>query len=171
MHNAEATSRFFRTPVQVVAVVIAYVFLLIGVLGFVPGITTNYGQLTIVGHHSKAELFGVFNVSALHNVLHLTFGAAGIMLSRTFSPARRYLVAGGTVYLLLFVYGLVVPHDSVANVLPVNDADTWLHLGLGAVMITLGVTLGGIGGGSDRCIRGAGGRAGRGAPGRDDPSD
>jgi hypothetical protein len=165
MHSAEATSRFFRTPVQVVAVGFAYVYLLIGVLGFIPGITTTNGELTVVGHHSNAELFGVFNVSALHNVVHLMFGAAGIVLSRTLSPARRYLVAGGAVYLLLFVYGLVVSRDGTANVLSVDDADNWLHLGLGAIMITLGVILGR----GDRRMADTVGRARRGGPGRDHP--
>jgi hypothetical protein len=43
------------------------------------------------------------------------------------------------VYLLLVVYGLAVDHESDANFIPVNDADNWLHLGLGVGMVVLGL--------------------------------
>jgi hypothetical protein len=118
------------------------VFLLVGVLGFVPGITTHYDQLTFAGHHSEAALLGVFNVSALHNVVHLAFGAAGIACARTFRAARMYLLGGGAIYLLLFLYGLVIDRESTMNFVPVNSADNWLHLGLGVGMLALGVVLG-----------------------------
>ena len=52
------------------------------------------------------------------------------------------LFGGGIVYLVLFIYGLVIDHDSSANFVPVNDADNWLHLGLAVAMIALGAALG-----------------------------
>jgi hypothetical protein len=131
-----------RTPVQKAALVAGAVFLLVGVLGFVPGITTHYDQLTFAGHHSEAALLGVFNVSVLHNVVHLAFGVAGIALARTFNTARSYLIGGGVIYLVLFLYGLVIDHDSSMNFVPVNNADNWLHLGLAAGMLALGIALG-----------------------------
>jgi hypothetical protein len=141
VHISESTSKF-RAPVQRAALAVGAVFLAVGLLGFVPGITSNYDQLTFAGHHSEAALLGVFNVSILHNLVHLAFGVAGIVLARRFNSARSYLIGGGIVYLLLFVYGLVVDHDSSANFVPVNDADNWLHLGLAVVMIALGAALG-----------------------------
>lgn len=130
------------TPVQKAALAMGAVFLLVGILGFVPGITANFDQLTFAGHHSEAALLGVFNVSILHNVVHLLFGVAGVVLARTFDGARSFLIGGGIVYLVLFVYGLVVDHHSSANFIPVNDADNWLHLALSIAMIGLGVALG-----------------------------
>jgi hypothetical protein len=131
-----------RTPVQKAALVVGAVFLLVGVLGFIPGITTHYDQLTFAGHHSEAALLGVFNVSVLHNIVHLAFGVAGIALARTFNGARSYLIGGGVIYLVLFIYGLVIDQNSSVNFVPVNDADNWLHLGLAVGMIALGVFLG-----------------------------
>jgi Domain of unknown function (DUF4383) len=55
--------------------------------------------------------------------------------------ARNYLVVGGAIYLVLFVYGLVVGQESAANFVPVNTADDILHLILGIGMIGLGVAL------------------------------
>jgi hypothetical protein len=139
--TSESSSKF-RTPVQKAAFAVGALFLAVGLLGFIPGITTNYEQLTFAGHHSDAALLGIFNVSVLHNIVHLAFGVAGIVLARTFNSARSYLVGGGIVYLVLFIYGLVIDHDSSANFVPVNDADNWLHLGLAIAMIALGVALG-----------------------------
>ena len=117
------------------------VFLLVGILGFVPGITTNSGDLEFMGHDSGAKLLGLFQVSILHNVVHLLFGVAGILMSRTDSGARSYLVGGGVVYLVLWIYGLVIDQASAANFVPVNTADNWLHFVLGVGMIGLGVAL------------------------------
>jgi hypothetical protein len=126
---------------RLAARVVGVVFLLVGVLGFVPGITTDYGDMSFASHDSMAMLLGVFQVSILHNLVHLLFGVAGIVLSRTDSGARAYLVGGGAIYLVLWVYGLVVDQASAANFVPVNTADNWLHLLLGLGMIALGVLL------------------------------
>ena len=40
--------------------------------------------------------------------VHLAFGVAGIAVARTFNSARSYLIGGGVVYLVLFIYGLVI---------------------------------------------------------------
>ncbi len=142
MHTREAASPFHPMPVQVAARAFAVVFSCLGVLGFVPGITADLDGITWAGHDSVAALFGIFDVSVLHNLLHLAYGVAGVVLLRSFATARAYLVAGGAGYLALFVHGLVVDHDGAANVLPVNDADDWLHLALGVAMVALGVALG-----------------------------
>jgi Domain of unknown function (DUF4383) len=88
---------------------------LVGVLGFIPGITTNFGDLSFAGHHSDARLFGLFQVSILDNIVHLLFGIAGSAMARTAAQARTYLVFGGAIYLVLFLYGLIVGQESAAN--------------------------------------------------------
>ncbi|MFD1321756.1 DUF4383 domain-containing protein [Micromonospora sonneratiae] len=128
-----------RAPVSVVAAVVGAVFLLIGILGFIPGITTDYGSMQFLGHHSNAKLFGVFQVSVLHNIVHLLFGVVGLALARTVAGARTFLVGGGVIYLVLWLYGLAVGQESRANFIPLNSADNWLHLFLGIGMIVLGL--------------------------------
>jgi hypothetical protein len=130
-----------RSAVQKGAAVVGVVFLLVGVLGFVPGVTTSYSSLGLATHHSEAQLFGLFQVSVLHNVLHLGFGVAGLLLARTALRARNYLLYGGLVYAVLFFYGIVVDYESKANVVPLDDADNVLHFLLAAGMITLSFVL------------------------------
>jgi arginine exporter protein ArgO len=129
------------TPIQAAAALVGAVFLLVGVLGFIPGITTDRDSLQMAGHESHAELLGLFQVSVLHNVVHLLFGAVGIALARRPSSARAFLLGGGAVYLVLWLYGLLVGQESQANFVPLNTADDWLHFVLGAGMIALGIVL------------------------------
>ena len=125
-----------RTPVQNVARLVGIVFLLVGVAGFIPGVTTNlYDGLEFAGNDGTSELLGLFQVSVLHNIVHGLFGIAGLALAATASGARTYLIGGGSIYLALFLLGIVGGGDWI----PVNDADNWLHLVLGAGMIGLGV--------------------------------
>ena len=128
-------------PARTAAMVVAAVVLLVGILGFVPGVTTDYDGMTFAGHESTAMLFGVFHVSILHNIVHLLFGVVGFALARTVSGAIGFLIGGGAVYLVLWLYGLVIDHDSAANFVPLNTADNWLHLFLGVGMVGLGLAL------------------------------
>jgi hypothetical protein len=127
------------TPVQTAALVVGAVFVLVGILGFIPGITTHYDTMAVAGPHSDAKLLGLFNVSILHNLVHLLFGVAGLALARSRDTARLFLIGGGVIYLVLWLYGIVVNLDSSANFVPVNTADNWLHLLLGVGMIGAGV--------------------------------
>ncbi|MDX3452194.1 DUF4383 domain-containing protein [Streptomyces sp. ME02-8801-2C] len=135
------TSSTTRTPVQQAALLVGAVFLLVGILGFIPGITTDYDTMKFASHDSGAQLLGIFQVSILHNLVHLAFGVAGVAMARTASGARTYLLAGGAVYLLLWLYGLFVGHDSAANFVPLDTADNRLHFVLGIGMICLGALL------------------------------
>jgi hypothetical protein len=130
-----------RSPIQNAAMLVGVVFLLVGILGFIPGITSNYDELKFAGHNSDAQLLGIFDTSILHNIVHLLLGIAGITLARTIDGARTYLVGGGLVYLVLFVYGAIWHSEKGSNWIPVNWADNILHLALGAGMVGLGIVL------------------------------
>lgn len=128
---------------QRAARLVGAVFLLVGILGFVPGVTTDFGDISFAGHESEAKLLGIFQVSILHNIVHLLFGVAGLAAARAYETSRTFLVGGGVVYLALWLYGLLIDHGSDANFVPVNTADNWLHFGLGVGMIGLGLALAG----------------------------
>jgi len=135
--GSERTVR--RRPVQTIAMAVGLVFGLVGVLGFIPGITGGLGGLHFAGPHSEAMLFGVFAVSVLHNLVHLLFGVLGVAAARSVGTARAFLMIGGGVYLVLWIYGVALDDESPANFVPLNTADNWLHLGLGLGMVALGL--------------------------------
>jgi hypothetical protein len=125
------------TQVQQAARLVGVVFLLVGIAGFIPGITTNlYDGLDFAGDGSEAELLGLFQVSILHNIVHALFGV-GIFMAATPEGARTYLLGAGAIYIVLFLLGIIGGADWV----PVNDADNWLHLVLGVALLGLGFVL------------------------------
>jgi hypothetical protein len=128
-----------RSPIRTAATVFGVAFLLVGIAGFIPGITQHLDRLEWAGHDSGAKLLGVFQVSALHNVVHLLFGIVGITAARTENASRLFLIGGGIVYAVLFVYGLLVDKGTNADFVPLNRADDWLHLALAAAMILAGL--------------------------------
>jgi len=124
-----------RSPVQSLTLIFGIVFLALAILGFVPGLTTHYGDMSFAGDDSASELLGVFQVSILHNIVHLLFGVAGLSLAKTREGSRNFLIGGGAIYLLLWLLGLAGGADWV----PANTADDFLHLALGVTMIGGGI--------------------------------
>ena len=131
-----------RSTAQTLAMVFGVAFLAAGILGFIPGITTNYDDMTFAGHDGDTALLGIFEVNILHNVVHLLFGVLGLVAARATGVARTYLIAGGATYLVVWLYGILIDGDSAANIININGADNALHLFLGLGMLGLGLIAG-----------------------------
>lgn len=127
-----------RSPAQNLAMLFGGVFLLVGVAGFIPGITQDYDELTNFGEEG-AELLGIFGINIIENIVHLAFGLVGLAMARTHLGARTFLIGGGVVYLVIWIYGILIDLDSDANFIGVNDAGNWLHLALGVALVVLGL--------------------------------
>jgi Domain of unknown function (DUF4383) len=115
--------------VKTAAVLFGIVFLLIGILGFVPGITKD------------EMLFGIFHVNAAHNVVHLLSGAVALFAGMTsFGASRMYFRIFGVIYGLVAILGLMHmgEHTRLLGLISNNDADTYLHIGIAAVSLLLG---------------------------------
>lgn len=113
-----------RTLAQKLAWVFGIVFLLVGILGFIPGITED-APGSFSGENSEGSLLGVFQTSVLHNIAHLVFGL-GILAARKHATALTYLLVSGVAYAVLFLIGILGEMDW----LPADDTDDWLHLAL-----------------------------------------
>jgi hypothetical protein len=98
--------------------------LLVGVLGFVPGATTHYGDLQF-GQGSHAQLFGVFRVSILLNLVHVVVGATAVVVART---AQLALASLGLWLLGVFAAGAWLALDT---------ADNWLHFVFAVALLGL----------------------------------
>jgi hypothetical protein len=114
-----------------VGVLGAAAFLLAGVLGFVPGVTAHYGDLRFA-HGSRAELFGVFRVSIVLNLVHIALGFVGIV---AVVKARMIALAS----LVLWLLGVA----AAGSWLSLDLADNWLHLGLAIGLLGLPLLVGG----------------------------
>ncbi len=93
--TARRTHGYAATPIQKTALIVGIVFLLVGIAGFIPGLTHSAEHLHGAGADSEAHLLGVFQVSVLHNFVHLAFAIAGIALAARARSSRLYLIIGG----------------------------------------------------------------------------
>jgi hypothetical protein len=110
------------------ATVFGVVFLLVGVLGFVPGITTADGHL-----------LGIFHVNATHNIIHLLSGAVALWAGMTSVKASRmYFQIFGVIYTLVTVLGFMTGDGLILGLVANNMADNLLHLVIAAVALYAG---------------------------------
>jgi hypothetical protein len=114
--------------VKTMAVVFGVVFLLIGILGFVPAVTKD------------EMLLGIFHVNAAHNAVHLLSGVVALFCGMTSMGASRwYFRIFGLVYGLVAVLGFLAGGDTMLlGLISNNMAVTWLHVAIAAVSLLLG---------------------------------
>ena len=115
------------SPAQHFAQILGIVYLLVGILGFVPPLLA--GSLPGVLGPLKGLLLGLFAVNGLHSLTHLAIGVAGLALYRSFSGAKAYALALGIAYAGLFLLGVLSrPVGTLGGILPLNAPDDILHI-------------------------------------------
>ena len=111
------------------AVLFGVIFLVVGILGFVPAVTKD------------EMLLGIFHVNAAHNAIHLLSGVVALICGMMgVGPARMYFRIFGIVYGAVAVLGFLNPgeHTMLLGLISNNTADTWLHVAIAAVSLILG---------------------------------
>jgi hypothetical protein len=120
---------------RTVALILGVVYVLVGVLGFIPGITAQGGDFADMPSASGAIL-GIFPVNVLHNVVHLAIGAALLYGSTSTPLAIVVSRVIGVVYLLVGVIGFF--SADTFGLMPIGGADILLHLASAAVLLYIG---------------------------------
>src|SRR3712207_3232429 len=122
------------TLARTVTLVLGVVYVLVGILGFVPGIVTGDAPPTMPS--AEGNLLGIFPVNAIHNVVHLLIGAA-LLYGATATPAAIMVSrVVGVTYIVVGLLGLVAP--DTFGLMPIGGADILLHLATGAVLLYIG---------------------------------
>ncbi len=106
------------------AQVFGAIYLLVGILGFIPPLVMGPG----LSSPFRGLLLGLFAVSWLHSLAHLLIGVAGLATYRNPDAARAYALVVGVVYAVLFVLGLIFGVMFLGALLPLNGWDNALHL-------------------------------------------
>lgn len=110
-----------------IAIAFGVVFLLVGFLGFVPGITRD------------EHLLGIFHVNPAHNVVHLLTGVVAIACGLTSAYASQlFFRIFGVIYALVAILGFIMGDQPIFGVISNNMADAWLHTAIAAVSLFLG---------------------------------
>jgi Domain of unknown function (DUF4383) len=125
--------------VRYFALVYGIVFLLVGILGFVPGLTTPpEAGADVAVAMEFGRLFGLFPVNVLHNLVHIAFGIWGLAGYRTVSAARIYARSVAVIYAVLAVMGLIPVLNTTFGLIPLYGHDIWLHAMLAIVAAYFG---------------------------------
>jgi hypothetical protein len=113
--------------VQRFAQVLGAVYLLVGIVGFVPPLLV--GSVPGALGPFTGFLLGLFAVNWFHSLAHLAIGAAGLAVHRSFSGSKAYALALGIAYAVLFLLGILSGEVvTLGGLLPLNGLDDVLHV-------------------------------------------
>ena len=113
-----------RSTVQWAALAFGVIYLVAGLLGFIPSLQTNHA------------LFGIFRVNLLHNLVHVVIGIGGLAAVSSLANSRTFCQVVGVILLLLGVIGIGIPNP--LGLLYIGQADVPLHLVSGAMLAYFG---------------------------------
>ena len=112
---------------KTLALLFGAVFVLVGILGFIPAVAPN------------EHLLGIFHVNAAHNAVHLLSGIVALICG--FAGERAAILffrIFGIVYGLIAILGLVGGDQPILGIISNNMADVWLHIAIAAVSLLIG---------------------------------
>ncbi len=101
----------------------------------------------ILGYFSNPIISGsddaIFHTDSLHNIIHIVSGILFFIFALAVpASAGTFLKVFGTIYLLLGIAGVIAigndEHVKLLGFLLVNNADNYLHIGLGAAILLAG---------------------------------
>jgi hypothetical protein len=116
--------------VRTLGIIWGFLFLLGGILGFVPGIT-------------KDDMFlGIFMVNAAHSIAHIASGVIFLIASMSGERAARlWFRTFGIVYAAVSVMGFKVGDGMIFGIISNNRYDSWGHAVLALVFLVIGFAI------------------------------
>ena len=122
------------------AMIFGIVFLVVGIAGFIPGLTTEHTHPDVRFTTGLGLELGLFPVNLLHNLVHLLFGVWGLIAAKSLPAAKGYAKAVAIIYAILMVMGLISAGNlhTTFGLIPLYGHDVWLHALLAAVAAYFG---------------------------------
>jgi hypothetical protein len=107
------------------ALVLGLVYVLAGILGFVPGVVTPPATDTVPP--TDGRLLGLFPINALHNIVHLAIGAWGVYAFSSTGAARGFARGIAIIYGVFTIMGVIPVLNTVFGLVPLYGHNVWLH--------------------------------------------
>lgn len=118
-------------PAQFFALIAGVFFLILGILGFIPGVVEKIDGNTLdsVGAFDNGfgYIFGVIPTNAIHSIIRLSFGISGILASIALDSTRVYCRALAIGYGLFAILGLFPYTNTTFGLAPIYGSDVLLH--------------------------------------------
>ncbi len=113
------------------AILFGIVFLLVGILGYVPAATPDTNGMPM--------LLGIFHVNGAHNIVHLASGIVFLLCGFSGAGASRmFFRIFGVVYGLVAILGFAKGDGYLLGMIANNMPDVWLHVVLSVTMLIFG---------------------------------
>ncbi len=118
--------------------VFGIIFLVVGIGGFIPGLTQPHDHPNLAVEAASGMELGLFPVNVLHNLVHIAFGIWGLIAARSMSAARGYAQVVAIAYAVLTILGLIPATNTTFGLVPIYGHDIWLHALLAGVAAYFG---------------------------------
>ncbi len=110
-----------------IALIFGVVFVVVGVLGWIPAINPG------------GKLLGLFDVNTAHNLVHVLTGIVAIIAGMASEGASRlFFRIFGVIYALVAVLGFFYGDQPLLGIVSNNAADSALHVVIAVVALYLG---------------------------------
>jgi len=121
------------SPARLYALVFGAVLVIAGIIGFF--YSSDFGS---PGHVDG--VFGILDVNAWHNIVHILTGALGLAaFAGGAYAARTYAFGLGVVYIVIAIWGFILGDGgNLLGFIPVNTEDNVLHLLIGIAGLAAG---------------------------------
>lgn len=115
---------------KVLAILFGLIFIITGILGFLP-------------QYSPDEyLFGIFAVNLPHNLANLATGVIAILCGFSSSRASKlFFIIFGLIFAVFAGLGFYYGEDKLFGLIAINQAGNWLNAAVAAIALYLGLTL------------------------------
>lgn len=112
---------------RTLAIIFGVAFVTIGILGFLPDFTRG------------GLLFGMFKVNPMHNIFHIVSGVLALLAGvKNHGAAKTWFIVFGFIYAGLAALGFWQGSGDLLGMVANNDADNWLHAGVGGLSLYFG---------------------------------
>jgi hypothetical protein len=120
---------------KILALVFGTIFILLGILGFIPAAAPNNMFLGIFPVDGPLSLIGIIedSVSLLAGIIAVGCGLKGP------AAAKRYFQILGGVFLFLAFVGFVSGDQPILGFIPNNKEDIWFNFVFAVLFISIGV--------------------------------
>jgi len=132
-HTGETTF----TPARIYCLGVGAALLLAGLAGFLVNSSfdqAEFAPFDFKGDEVNGELLLGLEVNGWHNVVHAASGVVLLLAAAQRTAARSVALAFGVVYAIVAVLGFI-DEKNVLDVVAVNTADNFLHVGIAAAGI------------------------------------
>lgn len=124
--------------IQTFARIFGIIFLVVGIGGFIPGVTQPHVHPGLAVEAGSGMELGLFPVNVLHNLVHILFGAWGLFAVRTLDASRLYARVVAIAYAVLTILGLIPATNTTFGLVPIYGHDVWLHALLAGIAAYFG---------------------------------